>query len=122
MKLAAIVVLCLVSSTTCFAIKRPKAISAKTLERVAVFASAEFDAATTYHAIRSCPPGYVCRESNPFMRPLAGNPAVFPVMAGSAWAVDYLSRKVSPDHPRLGRVIRWISIGGHLAAGVNNLR
>lgn len=122
MKIAAVLVLCFATSSTCYAIKKPKAINANTLERVAVYASAEFDAATTYHAIHTCPAGYSCRESNPFMRPLADSPAIFPVMAGSAWAADYLSRKVSPGHPKLGRVIRWISIGGHLAAGLNNLR
>lgn len=122
MRVAAVVALSLVTCNTCYAVKKPKAINAKILERVAVYTSAEFDAATTYHTIHSCPPGYVCRESNPFMAPLAGSPAIFPVMLGTAWAADDLSRKISPHHPKLGRVIRWISIGGHLAAGVNNLR
>lgn len=122
MKVATLTVLCLVTSTACFAIKKPKISKEVMLERVAVYATAEFDAASTYHAIHSCPTGFVCRESNPFMRPIAGSPAIFPIMAGSAWAVDYLARKVSPGHPRIGRVIRWVSIGGHLAAGISNVR
>lgn len=122
MRIAAVLFLLVATSSTCYAAQKPKSTKLQMLERVAVYASAQFDAAATYRAIRSCPPGYVCRESNPVMRPLAGNVAIFPVMAGSAWAVDYLSRKISPAHPKLGRVIRWISIGGHLAAGLNNMR
>lgn len=122
MKIAAIALLFLATSSTCYAVEKPKAIRLETLERVAVYATAEFDAASTYRALYSCPAGYVCRESNPVMRPLAGSPAIFPVMVGSAWAVDYLSKKISPNHPRLGRVIRWVSIGGHVAAGTSNTR
>lgn len=122
MRVAAVLLLFLATSSICYAVEKPKATKLQTLERVAVYASAQFDAVTTYRAIKNCPPGSVCTESNPMMRPLAGNPAIFPVMAGSAWAVDYLSRKISPDHPKLGRAIRWISIGGHMAAGISNLR
>lgn len=122
MKCAAMFLLLLATSSTCYAIEKPKTSNLNKLERVLVYASAEFDAATTYRGINSCPQGLICREANPIMRPLAGNPAVFPVMAGSAWAVDYVSRKLSRNHPKLGRVMRWISIGGHLAAATSNLR
>lgn len=122
MKTAAIAFLLVLTTSTCYAVEKPKTTKLQAIERVAVYATAEFDAASTYHAIHSCPAGYVCQESNPAMRPLASTPAIFPVMAGSAWAVNYLARKVSPNHPKLGRVIRWISIGGHLAAGISNMR
>lgn len=89
MKTAAIALLLVLTSSTCYAVEKPKTTKLQVLERVAVYATAEFDAASTYHAIHACPAGYVCRESNPVMRPLAGSPAIFPVMAGSAWAVDY---------------------------------
>jgi len=121
MRCTTVLFLLLVTSSTCYAIEKPKTSNLNKLERVLVYASAQFDAATTYRGINSCPQGLTCREANPVMRPLAGNPAVFPVMAGSAWVVDYVSRRLSRNHPKLGRVMRWISIGGHVAAGVNNL-
>lgn len=122
MRVTAVLAMLLATLNTCYAIEIPKSSKLETVERVAVYASAQFDAATTYRAIRTCPPGYVCSESNPVMRPFAGNASIFPVMAGSSLAVDYLSRKISPRHPKLGRAVRWISIGGHVAAGFNNLR
>lgn len=121
MRSAAVLFLLLATSSTCYAIEKPKTTNLNKMERVLIYASAEFDAATTYHGINSCPQGLTCREANPMMRSLAGNPAVFPVMAGSAWVVDYLSGKLSRDHRKLSRVMRWISIAGHMAAGINNV-
>lgn len=122
MRSAAVLFLLLATCSTCYAVEKPKVPNLNKLERVLVYASAEFDAATTYRGINSCSQGLTCREANPMMEPLAGTPAVFPVMAGAAWVVDYVSGKLSYDHPKLGRALRWISIGGHLAAGINNLR
>ncbi len=122
MKVATALCFLLVTCNLSHAVEKPKGSRLTTVERIAVYASSQFDAATTYHAIRSCPPGYICREGNPSMRPFAGNVSIFPVMAGSAWAVDYVSRKISPNHPKLARTVRWITIGGHMVAGFHNLR
>ena len=99
MRVAAVLLLFLATSSICYAVEKPKATELQTLERVAVYASAQFDAVTTYRAIKNCPPRSVSTESNPMMRPLAGNPAIFPVMAGSAWAVDYLSERSPRNIP-----------------------
>jgi len=71
-KIAAVLFLLLAACSTCYAIRKTGATRWQSLERVAVYATAEFDAAATCRAIRSCPPGYVCPESNPMLRPLAG--------------------------------------------------
>jgi len=116
-RVAAVLLLFFATTTICDAVEKPKTTRLQTLERAAVYASVEFDAAATYNSIHSCSPGYICTEANPVRRPLAGNPAIFPVMAGSVWAVDYVSRRVSRNHLKGGPghavdLNGWPSCGG----------
>ncbi len=103
MKVAAALCFLLATRNFCHAVEKPEASHLRALERIAVYASAQFDAAPTYNAIRSCPVEYICREGNPSMRIFAGNVSIFPVMEGSARVADYASRRLPQNRPRLAR-------------------
>ena len=85
---------------------------------VATYAASEFDAGTTYAAMRSCN----CREGNPLLRPFAANPSIFFVLGGQAWATTRAADDLdSRGHGRWARVLRWGTTGAHIFAGAHNL-
>ena len=85
---------------------------------LAVYAAAEYDAATTYN-LRNCQP---CYEANPVMRPFARNISIFPVEAATAWVTNKFSTMLDRSgHERFGRVLQWSVIAAHTAAGSWNL-
>ena len=104
----------LLLSGTAMARKLPKPLD------IAVYAASEFDGATTYAALQDC--GSRCYEANPMLRPFADTPAIFPVMAGSAMAVNWMAGKLrNGGHPRYGKGLQLFAIGLHLLAGAHNL-
>ena len=87
---------------------------------LAVVAASQFDAATTYHVLNSSP---YLREGNPLIGGAAKTPAIFPVLAGTALATDWVASRLKADgHPKAGRAIKFVAIGVHVFAGAHNLR
>ena len=87
---------------------------------IAVYAASEFDGATTYTVLQDC--GSRCYEANPMLRPFADTPAIFPVMAGSAMAVNWMAGKLKDGgHTRYGAGLQLFAIGLHIVAGAHNL-
>ena len=86
---------------------------------LAVYAASEFDGATTYAALQDC--GSRCYEANPMLRPFADNPSIFPVMALSAWGVNYLAVKIGRHHRRWAVILQGSVAALHIAAGAHNL-
>lgn len=84
---------------------------------LAVMASSEFDAGTTYTAMHSCS----CREGDPMMRPFAGNPSVFAVSAFSAWMIDRGAKKLRVHHRKWAVVLQVGATAAHVVAGAHNL-
>lgn len=85
-----------------------------------VYLASEFDAATTYYALRNC--GTRCHELNPVLRPLGRNPGVFVLLGAGAYSVNYLARKLeNRGHRRWAKAVRVLVIGVHAGAGVQNL-
>ncbi|HEX5410994.1 MAG TPA: hypothetical protein VFZ27_03960 [Terriglobia bacterium] len=106
------------------------AISARAVEKpnrpkltkldAAVYLATEFDAATTYHLLRSCGSG--CAEANPLVRPFARNPGIFVVMGASAYSVNYIAHRLeNRGHRRWAKAFRIIAIGMHASAGAHAL-
>jgi len=87
---------------------------------LAVYASSEFDAATTYRAVRSC--GAACIEANPILRPIAGNPAIFFALGGTAWLANREARYLREHgHGRWARAVQVLTVGMHVFAGASNI-
>lgn len=85
-----------------------------------VYLASEFDAATTYNVLQSC--GSNCYEANPLVRPFARNPGVFVALGGSAYAVNFLARRLeSHGHRRWAKALRVVAIGVHAGAGAHAL-
>ena len=86
----------------------------------AVLAASEFDATTTYQALNECPR---CYEANPILNPLATTPAIFPVLGGAAWEVNWVANKLRKrGHGKWAKGLQLIVIGLHTFAGVHNLQ
>jgi hypothetical protein len=80
--------------------------------------SAQFDAATTYQAIRSGR----AYEADPLVRPFAGNASVFPVLGAFAMGINLLAAKMKKNnHPKLGKTLQILCIGTYVASGASNL-
>ncbi|MCL5006096.1 MAG: hypothetical protein M1404_06140 [Acidobacteria bacterium] len=80
--------------------------------------SAEFDAATTYRAVRSGR----AYEANVLVRPFARNASIFPVLGATAVGVNYLSSWMKKNnHQKLGKTLQILCIGSHIAGGATNL-
>jgi hypothetical protein len=85
-----------------------------------VYLASEFDAAATYHLLQNC--GSRRYEGNPMVRPFARNPSVFVVLGASAYAVNYLARKLqNRGHRRWATALRVLAIGVHAGAGAQAL-
>jgi hypothetical protein len=81
--------------------------------------AAEFDAATTYHMLNSNRYTY---EANPLVRPFAANPSIFPALAASSLAANWLARREqNHGHGRVAFWIRALTIGEHVACGIHNV-
>lgn len=78
----------------------------------------QFDAATTYHDLKVCK---TCYEVNPFLKPVAKTPAIFPVMALADSLTVRLARRAGMRH----HIIKWVIIGGftalHVWCGFHNI-
>jgi hypothetical protein len=86
----------------------------------AVYLSAEFDAATTYHLLQNC--GNRCYEANPMIRPFARNPSIFVVVGASALTVNYFAGKLKKrGHPKWAKALQVLTIGAHAGAGAYGL-
>ncbi len=86
----------------------------------AVYLAAEFDAAATYHQLRSCGSG--CYEANPLVRPIARNPGIFVALGASAFSVNYLAGKLKQDgHPHWAKFLKIVAIGAHAGAAAKAL-
>lgn len=104
-------------ATSVWAVKKPHKL---TNLGAGVYLASEFDAATTYHLLQNC--GGRCYETNPMVRPLAGNPSIFVALGASAYAVNYLARKLEGrGHRRWATALRLFAIGVHASAGVHAL-
>jgi hypothetical protein len=115
---------CLVSAlavftmtTSAWAVQKPHRL---TKLGAGVYLASEFDAATTYHLLQDC--GNRCYEENPMLRPFAGNPSVFVVLGGSAYAVNYFAHKLQDrGYRRWAIALRLLAIGVHAGAGAHAL-
>ncbi len=106
-------VLCVALAAPAFAAKRPHKAA---ILSTGVYLAAEFDAATTYHALHSC--GNQCYEANPLVRPFARNPGIFVALGASAYAVNYLAGRLqSHGHAKWATALRLVTIGTHVGAG-----
>lgn len=100
------------------AIKKPRHRIAKL--STGVYLAAEFDAATTYHALQNCRTG--CYEANPLVRPFAHNPGIFVALGVSAYAVNYFAGRLKAHgHAKWATALQVIAIGSHAGAGVQAL-
>lgn len=85
---------------------------------VAVYAAAEYDAATTY-SLREC---QKCYEANPVMKPFAKNPSIFAVEGLTAWITNRFAGVLDDNgHPKWARTVQWTVISAHAGAGSWNL-
>lgn len=104
-------------ATSVWAVQRPHRF---TKLGAGVYLASEFDAATTYHLMQDCGTG--CYEANPMVRPFARNPSVFVALGGSAYAINYLARKLERrGHRRWAVALRVFAIGVHVGAGAHAL-
>lgn len=87
---------------------------------VAVLAASEFDAATTYRALKSC--AGACHEANPALRPFAGNISIFPVMLATGAMINFSAARLRGAHPKTAKALLLITVGVHTAAGISNAR
>jgi len=107
----------LMLATSAWAVEKPHRL---TKLDVGVYLASEFDAATTYHALQGC--GNRCYEANPMVRPFARNPGIFVALGASAYAVNYIARKLgNSGHPRWATTLRVLAIGVHAGAGAQAL-
>lgn len=104
-------------ATSGWAVKKPHRL---TKLGVGVYLASEFDAGTTYHLLQGC--GKRCYEANPMVRPFAGNPSVFVALGASAYAVNYLARRLeNRGHHRWATALRVVAISVHAGAGAHAL-
>lgn len=88
----------------------------------AAHAAAVFDAWTTQRSLQS---GNT-HELNPFFRPIAGSPAVYPALQAMPFACDFISHKMMRSSHPSWRKVWWLpqtmSLAASLLSGANNLR
>ncbi|HWQ34001.1 MAG TPA: hypothetical protein VNQ79_14220 [Blastocatellia bacterium] len=82
------------------------------------------DLESTFHTIGKCPPGYVCREANPLLRPFvqSGRPAAYAFTTGINSLVWWSSYRMKKRGNRWWWVGPTVQIAVHTVAAVHNYR
>ena len=82
---------------------------------IPLMVAGQFDAATTYRVLSTCPPTERCWEVNPLLKPFADSPMIFPAIAVGDSLVLNISNRYHGPHRK---ILRAILVGGFIGLHV----